>query len=361
MLSGLTVKGLVLALGVLVAVSAGELSGRLLAEAVCREFGQNGIERLDLVGPGGPGPVLGFWEGIRAAPQVGRALKKALDAIRSRRPDVVLLVAFPGLNLRLGAAARRAGIPVVYLAPPQVWAWGAGRTRALRNAADRVVCLFPFERPVLEKAGVRAEFLGYPLLDALMAESGAARGPGGDHVAFLPGSRPAEIAYHRPLFAAAMAEMAKTGPGVRAQWVEAPESESEGGLLAAARERYRLMAGARAAAVVSGTATLETALLGVPQVASYHLSPATRLLARALVRTRFFALPNILAGEQVVSELLEPTAGQVAGELRRQLAPGGRARARVLAGQLAALLGPAGACRRIERFVLDTARAGVRV
>ncbi|MBM3315316.1 hypothetical protein FJY71_05685, partial [candidate division WOR-3 bacterium] len=335
----MTVKALFLVWCVLVAISAGELSGRLLASVVQEELGQD-AGYVELVEPGEPGPVFGFWEGLRSGPAVRRALATALDRVARFRPDVALLVAFSGLNLRLGVALRRSGIPVVYLSPPQVWAWGAGRVRVLRQAADNVVCLYPFEVPLLCRAGVDAVFVGYPLLDLLTREPAERAG-----VALLPGSRPSEIAFHRPLFEQAAERLDDV------RWVE-PRGE---GLGDCAR-RYGIIGSARAALVVSGTAALETALLGTPQVVCYHLSPLSRLAARALVRTRFFAMPNILAGERAVPEILEPEAGQLAQELSSALAPERLEQAQDLARRLSRLLGPAGAGARIAQLVCETAR-----
>jgi lipid-A-disaccharide synthase len=347
----------------LVAVSSPELSGRLLAAAVREELTRvnGGIEFAELIEPGEPGPVLGFWEGVKAASGARRALRSAMDRISRRPPDVLLLVAFPGLNLRLGAWARRSGIPTVYLAPPQIWAWGAGRAKLLRRAADRVVCLYPFEPPILRKAGVDAVFLGYPLLDTVLSASDEAGNLERSGVVLLPGSRPAEVAFHRPLFEAAMRELGARGLAVGGVWVEAAEQGAGVGLLAAARERYRTIVRARAATVVSGTTTLETALLGVPQVVSYHLGSVSRLLARMLVRTKYFALPNILAAERVVPESLDPTVMELAVELEAALRPERQEYARELARRLAAMLGPTGANRRIARLLFETAQRGASV
>jgi len=335
----LTVKASFLVWCVLVAVSAGELSGRLLAAVVQKELGPD-AGYVELVEPREPGPVFGFREGLKSGTAVRRALATALDRVARLKPDVALLVAFSGLNLRLGVELRRRGVPVVYLSPPQVWAWGAGRVRVLRQAADKVVCLYPFEVPLLRRAGVDAVFLGYPLLDLLAHEPAEREG-----VALLPGSRPSEVAFHRPLF-----EQAAIGFG-DVRWVE-PQGE---GLGDCAR-RYGIIGSARAALVVSGTAALETALLGTPQVVCYHLSLLSRLAARALVRTRFFALPNILEGERTVPEILEPRARQLAQELSSALAPKRLEQAQVLARRLSRLLGPLGGGARIAQLVRETAR-----
>ncbi len=341
-------------------VSCGEpsglLFGGLLAQALerSRPGVQVEIARFE--------PVLGFWEGVKAAGALRKRLAATVEQVRETRPDLVVLVAFPGFNLKLGRQCRRLGIPVVYLAPPQVWAWGRWRIPALRQAADKVVCLFPFEQQLLQEAGVDATFLGYPLFDVL--DSPCLRSDvigrlgwkqDARYVLFLPGSRPAEVAYHRPLFELVAGEIERE-TGLRTVIADAP---SDHGLLDSLSARYGLISHAECAVVVSGTATLETALLGVPQVVCYHLSPLTRAVARLLVRGRFFSLPNILLRRQAVPELLEPTATQVLSTVRQILdEPASGQAARDYRSRLRQMLGPAGVMDRIGQLVVETTGSG---
>lgn len=334
-----------------VVVSTGEASGRLLARHVEVELERRapGVELVRFNADRARGAVFGFAEGLRAAPALARDLAVAGRQIVRLAPDLVLLVGFSNFNLPLGRRCRRSGLPVAFLAPPQLWAWGGWRAGVLRRAADLVVCLFGFEADWLRRRGIRAEFVGNPLVDA--AGGRARQAAGGRRIAFLPGSRPAETSYHRRVFAAV--EL----PGYRREFVELEEPDEPARLLAAAARRYDVMAGAEAAVVVSGTATLETALLGVPQVACYHLTPATRFLARMLVRGRRFALPNILLGRDVMPELLDPSPADVVRALSVLLAdPGSGPRARQAAIELRELLGPPGATGRIAELLLRTAR-----
>lgn len=313
------------------------------------------------------GPVFGFWAGLRAAPRLGRAVARALAEAAEFRPDVAVLVSYSGLHLPLGRRLRVRGIPVAYVAPPQVWAWGAGRTSALRTAADRVVCLFSFEKELLARAGVKADYFGYPLLDSVSRdESGSdvrqllGLGPQ-PYVAFLPGSRPAEVRHHLPLFCRVFELLHHRLPSLEAVMVgpsavtPLPLSSSMPTL--PLDERYRVMAGAACLVTVSGTATAEAAILGVPMVVCYHLSLPATALARLLVRTRYFALPNILAGRQIVAELLNPSPERLATEAARLLADEKAGAAmRCELDRVRKLLGPRGATGHIARLVLELGR-----
>lgn len=343
-----------------VLISAGEpsgvLLGRLLGQAIERV--EPGV-KLDWLHPG-PRSVLGFAEGLLAAPALGRALSGAVRHARLHRPDLLVLVAYSGFNLPFGQHCRRLGVSTLYLSPPQVWAWGRARTAALRRAADAVVCLFSFEEPLLRAAGVNAVYLGYPLLDwvveQLATEPAHAAGRT-RYIAFLPGSRPAERAFHVPLFERAFVLLRQTDPGVSGL-IALPPGESAGaGLVAVGEHRYALMRDAACSALASGTVTLEAAVAGVPMAAVYHLSPVSRAIARLLVRTRHFALPNIIAGRPVVPEMLDPTAAQLAGCLSGLLQ--GRERAATMRGDLAEVrrrLGPGGCLDRAAALALDLAR-----
>ena len=301
-------------------MSAGEASGRVMLDLFRRE-----MTRLD---PGGEvvslqdsaelEPVLGFAEGLRAAPRLRGVLGCAEESIAKLEPDVAVLVSFAGLHLPLGRRLRRRGVPVLYLGPPQVWAWGGWRKRRLMKAADKVVCLFRFEEEPLCRAGVSAVYFGYPLSDGVVVRLSRGQtlgklgfGSNEHYVVFLPGSRPAEVAYHQPLFVEVLARLRRTVGGVRGVMVmvegrsQKPEVV-EGGMAVIRENRYDVMRHADCACAVSGTVTAELALLGVPMVVCYHLPWSSQVLARALVRIPHFALPNILAGTRLVPEKLEP-------------------------------------------------------
>jgi len=281
-----------------------------------------------------------------------------------------VLVSFSGLHLPLGRRLRRRGVPVLYLGPPQVWAWGGWRKRRLRRAADEVVCLFRFEEEMLRRSGVDARYFGYPFLEGAVSRLSRAQtleklgfGPSERYVVFLPGSRPAETAYHEPLFRVVFEQLSRRTPAVRGvmvaleaspkSGVRSPEpgagsQETGDGIVVIRENRYDVMRYADCACAVSGTVTAELALLGVPMVVCYHLPWLSRVLARALVRIPHFALPNVLSGTRLVPEMLDPQPEV----LVRTLAPlmlDSEERRRQLAGLagVAAGLGPPGAMQRV--------------
>ncbi|MBN2536719.1 hypothetical protein JXB37_00420 [candidate division WOR-3 bacterium] len=341
-----------------VLVSCPEPSAALLAAVIERDLADR-VPGLSVVRLPAADPTFGFWEGVKAAYRGRRWVLAAERLARARAPDVALLVGMPGLNLPLGSRLRRSGVPVVMVAPPQVWVWGRWRVRAVRRAADLVVCFLPFEQPLWSAAGVDAVFVGNPLLD-LLADAAVRPGATGDErLLLLPGSRPAELDFHRPLFLDCAAELVRSRPGLEFREVLAPVDPQPGRQLADANRRYRLMAGSSAALAASGTVTLELALLGVPMVACYHLSRPTRLAARLLVRTRHFALPNILLGNGDVPELLEPSLRELAAAAGRLLDdPAALELAAERAERLRRQLGPPGAGRRIARLVEKLASRG---
>ena len=309
-------------------------------------------------------PVFGFGAGLRAGPRLGGLLSRAEASVLDLQPDAAVLVSFSGLHLPLGRRLRRHGIPVLYLGPPQVWAWGGWRKRRLRKAADRVVCLFRFEEELLRRAGVNAAYFGYPLLDSVTAGLSRAQtlenlefGPDEHYVVFLPGSRPSETDYHVPLFRAVFERLREQARGVWGVMVMAGDGRSqkaevtEGGMVVVSRDRYDVMRHADCACAVSGTVTAELAILGVPMAVCYHLPWVSRVLARALVRTPHFALPNILAGTLLVQEALEPGPEKLMRMLEPLLWDSAERREQVegLAG-VAASLGPPGAMANICRL-----------
>jgi len=357
----LTVNQRVLGLGALrVLVSCGEPSGRLLAGLLERALQAEHKGTQVLVHA--DEPVFGFWEGVKASRRIHARIQALSARTAALRPDAVVPIAFSGFNLRFGRRCREAGLPVVYLSPPQVWAWGGWRTRDLRRAADHVVCLLPFEETFLREAGLNALFFGNPLVDETgrtrsREETCAALGLASDreYVAFLPGSRPGEIRFHRPLFERAALVLERQA-GVSAVFVHI-DGQDRVGADRDVQTRYSIIRHAAAAVVVSGTATLETALLGTPQVVCYHLGQPTRLLSHLLVRCRHFALPNIVLGRRVVAELLEPSTDSILAELKSLLADRDR-RDRMLRdyAEIRGMLGAPGAMQRIAEFVIAAAR-----
>jgi lipid-A-disaccharide synthase len=306
-------------------------------------------------------------------------------ALAELRPDLAVLVDSSGFNLPFARRARRAGVPTFYYVAPQVWAWRRGRIRRLARWVDRMALILPFEPAVYAGTGIRAEFVGHPLLERLADGSGdraAARAGLGlpaaaRVVALLPGSRRNELRHCLGVQLAAARCLHDRDPACRFVLPLAPSVERAA--LEASQRRARLPSaltlalchgGARAALAACdvavckpGTATLEAALLGRPCVVAGRAHPLSAAVVRRLVKLDFWALPNLIAGEAIVPELLQEQAEpQAIAEAVRELFDG-PPRAAQLAGlaEVRAALGSAGAARRAaaiaEEMIVARARA----
>ena len=313
--------------------------------------------------------AMGGVEVATRLPALLAAFARLVVMARSFRPHAALLTDMPDFNLPLAAALRRLAIPVVGFVAPQLWAWRPGRARLVARRFDRVACIFPFEVAPLRRAGARASYVGHPLLDEPAPDRDAARvalglAPHRPCLALLPGSRPGERARLLPAMIEAASRLRGRG-ALEVIVAAAPSLPPPRGLPPWARivaggdglpPGRGALAAADAAVVASGTATLEAALAGVPQVVTYRLAPPSYLVARLLVRGRFVALPNVVLGRRVVPELLQgaATPDLMAGHAERLLAGGDEA-----AGQLAAYdelrgcLGRKGAARRVAELVSE--------
>lgn len=269
--------------------------------------------------------VVGFTEIVRHLPAIAAALRAAVK--RATRPDTgaVLLVDFPEFNFRVGKRAHRAGIPVIYYIPPQVWAWRAGRARELARFTRGIVVPFPFEVSIFREAGADVRFAGHPLLDELSpwlhADPAPARFgiPEGKRVVgLLPGSRSGEILAHLPAMLDAARILAAREPDLHfalplavpdlRRRLDAGLTGNRLPLTIVERDRFLLYRGMTAALSASGTATLELALLGVPHVIVYRTSATTYRIGKRLARVSCIGLPNLVAGEPVVPELIQDDA-----------------------------------------------------
>ncbi|WP_324716172.1 lipid-A-disaccharide synthase [Carboxydochorda subterranea] len=323
--------------------------------------------------------TVGFAESIRQIPLFRRLLARLVEAARRLRPNVAVLIDFPGFNLRLGPALRHLGVPVVYYIAPAVWAWGAGRARSVASFADRVVCAFDFEVPLYEQAGARGvHWLGHPILDDVpprpsrseaLADLGLS-GAGGV-VAWLPGSRIQEVERLYPVMVEAAALIrarrpqvefvASVAPGIDPALLEhvGGKAQRDLGIRLVGGGIWRSLAVADVAVVASGTATLQAALWQVPMVVVYRVSEPTYQMARRLVRISHVSLPNVVCGSEVVEELLQHAVrpDRVAQSVLARLAsPQRLQQEREALAAVRARLGQPGAASRAARLILEAAR-----
>jgi lipid-A-disaccharide synthase len=270
--------------------------------------------------------VMGLFEVLRDLPRLLRLLARIRDRFLAARPDVFVGIDAPDTNLRLARRLHAAGIPTVQYVSPQVWAWRQGRARSMRESVDLVLCLLPFEKSFYDEHGIRAEFVGHPLADAIPLEVDrptARRALGIDSnvqvVALLPGSRRGEVSRLARDFAATARWLAAQRPGL--VFVAPMASPAAREIFARALELHapgldvRLIDGQAQTALIaadvvmvaSGTASLEAALCKRPMVVVYRLGALTVWLVRRLnlIKTKFFAQPNLLADRRVVGEYFQ--------------------------------------------------------
>lgn len=283
--------------------------------------------------------LIGVTDVARGIRRLYAAFRKLVDAAVARRPDVVVLVDWPDFNLRVAKKLRRAGLRVVYYISPQVWAWREYRVKQIRRDVDRMLVIFPFEEAFYARHGVAAEFVGHPLAGEVApatprAEFFARHGldPERDVVALLPGSRRREIALNLPEMVRAVEIIARERPDTqfvlplastvdRAQ-VEAILAPVADAVRLVERDTYSAVGHATFAVVVSGTATLETGLLGTPLAVIYRASALNYALHRPLIRVDTFGMVNLIAGKRIATELIqddctgERIAEEVLGFLR---------------------------------------------
>ncbi len=276
---------------------------------------------------------MGFAEVVANLRVILRNLKRCKEDIRSYRPDAVVLIDYPGFNLRIAQYAHELGIPVHWYISPQLWAWKKGRVHTLKRVVDRMYVILPFEKDWYAGYGMDVDFVGHPLLDAIEQEGMTPLEPlpgddGRPVVALLPGSRAQEISRMLPL----MAGTARHFPDHRFVLAAAPSVPAEvySSLLGDAPvsvvtgRTYDVLRSASAALVTSGTATLEAALFGVPEVVCYKGSSLNVWLARRLVDVKFISLVNLIMDREVVRELVQDdlTLDALRAELKRILKDG---------------------------------------
>jgi lipid-A-disaccharide synthase len=270
--------------------------------------------------------VMGLFEVLRDLPRLVRLLGRIRDRFLAARPDVFVGIDAPDTNLRLARRLHAAGIPTVQYVSPQVWAWRRGRARSMRESVDLVLCLLPFEKSFYDEHGIRAEFVGHPLADAIPLEvdrPGARSALGIDSnaqvVALLPGSRRGEVSRLAQDFAATARWLAAqrpdlvfvapmASPAAREIFTHALELHAPGlDVRLIDGQAQAVLIAADVVMVASGTASLEAALCKRPMVVVYRLGAITVWLVRRLhlVKTKFFAQPNLLADRRVVGEYFQ--------------------------------------------------------
>ncbi|MGN6163113.1 MAG: lipid-A-disaccharide synthase [Flavisolibacter sp.] len=268
---------------------------------------------------------MGFVEVIRNLPTILKNLKFCKQDGQSFQPDVLVLIDYPGFNLRIAKWAKAMGFKVVYYISPQVWAWKESRTKTIKEVVDKMLVILPFEKAFFEKWNYKVEYVGHPLAQVVndFIEH-APKKPLSSKpiIAVLPGSRKQEVATKLPI----MLSVAKDFPQHQFIVAKAPSLddgfydvilEDYPNIKAIKNETYNLVSQSSAALVTSGTATLETALFNVPQVVCYKGSPISYQIAKRLIKIKYISLVNLIMDKLVVTELIqnELTTANVKKEL----------------------------------------------
>jgi len=317
--------------------------------------------------------VVGIAEALTHLGAIYRVMSRLKKFLKQERPDLLILIDFPDFNIRLGKAAKKLGIPILYYISPQVWAWRKWRIKTIADLVKAMIVVLPFEVDMYKKAGVNVKYVGHPLTDIVRspysqseARQRLGLAPGKRTIALLPGSRTKEISNLLPNMLGAAAILKKKFEDLQFVLPVAPtlsetfvRSFVEGGEVAVKVVDggvYDALRASDAAIVTSGTATLETGLMAVPMVIVYRVSALTFIIARMLVDVKHIGLVNIVAGDSVVPELVqrESTPENIAEAMVRILDDAAyykRIRKRLT--EIRAQLGESGANSRIASIALE--------
>lgn len=334
--------------------------------------------------PGKTISVMGIFEVLGHFPVIWRAFKKLKTILRGEeRPDLLILIDFPDFNLRLAAVAKSLGIPVLYYVSPQVWAWRRGRVKSIAKVVDRLAAILPFEPPLYAGHDIDVEYVGNPLTDQVQISQ--ERGPflqqlglssDSPFVGLFPGSRETELRFNLPTLLETARIVLQAHPQVHFLVPAASTLGQErlcmaindaGGaglpLTVVSESVYNVANAADVVLAVSGTVTLQVALVGTPLLLIYRVAPLTYAIARHLIKVPFIGLPNIIAGQEVAREFVQDAADpQVLGaEINAILAsPEYAEKLRQGLALVKEKIGPGGCSLRVAQMAVEMSRGQVR-
>lgn len=309
------------------AVSFFGIGGVRMREAGCNTM----VDSADMA-------VVGLVEVLKHFNVIAAAFLKLKKILLNDPPDLLILIDYPGFNLRLAKVAKRAGVKVLYYISPQIWAWRQGRVKKIKQLVDHMAVILPFEAPFYEKAGVPVSFVGHPMADIVRVEASRSQAAGSfgldpsrKVVGLFPGSRRSEVSRLLPTILGAARQLHQEFPDLQfvlplastltrddlAPWL----TENDPPITVTRERIHDLIRACDAIVSVSGTVTLEIALVGTPLVIIYKLAPLTFQLAKHLVKVEHIGLCNIVAGETVANELIQDDASttQIAAEVAKIL------------------------------------------
>ena len=312
--------------------SAGELSGDMQAASLLRALRSldPGIQAVGMGGPNLAGAgqrnvfrvedlsVMGIMEVLSVLPRAIRLLKRIRVELEKLRPEAVVLVDAPEFNFRVARIANQLNIPVYYFIPPKVWAWRTGRVDFLREHVRKLFCILPFEPDFYRAHGMEVDYVGNPLVDMIDRSHLERVAPEAGRIGIMPGSRSKEVRLLMPLFGEAAKRLLTLFPELTFHCLRAPNMDA--GLLRSLwpsevplsmeepDDRYMQMRRCAVIMAASGTATLETALVGTPTVIAYKIAPLSYEIGRRLVKIKWIGLPNLILGREVFPECIQKDA-----------------------------------------------------
>ena len=331
---------------------AGELSGEIhalhLVEAM-REFPPfqwSGIGSRLLAGAGvrivydyANISLTGLSEVFAKLKYIREAYRVLKHHLLKEKPALVILVDFPGFNLKVARMAKKMGVPVLYFIPPQIWAWRASRIKAIKAFVDRVICILPFEKELYDRHGVDAAYIGHPFSaivkprierNEFLRIIGA--GEGTKVVTVMPGSRENEVARHMPVIREVVGKLQERFQNLKVV-LPLAESIDEGtvregleasGILVVRDMAHDALAYSDLAIIASGSATLEAAILGAPTIVIYKVSAISYRVAKAVVKVKHISLPNIIMGKEVFPEYIQNLSAEDIAEKASYMLKDGR-------------------------------------
>jgi lipid-A-disaccharide synthase len=320
----------------------------------------------------GEAAVLGLWEVLRKYGYFQAQFQETLKEIRESKPDAVVLIDYPGFNLRLARALRRQapGQKIIYYISPQVWAWNRGRIKRMAHSIDLVLCIFPFEADLYNQAGLHASFVGHPMIERLKGRKIDAERDR-NLIGLFPGSRSREVRKIFPVLLETARDLRKQNRNLRFEVAAASEqmaremkpfvsgqdqSQDREAIQIKVDETAAIMQRAWTGIVASGSATLEAAYFRLPFVLIYKVAWPTYLAARLVVNVHYLGMPNLLAGKEVVPEFIQQRAKPSAiVKAVQPLIENGKAREQMISefDVIIPKLGDSGASGRAARAIIE--------
>ncbi len=317
--------------------------------------------------------VVGITEVLGRMGSLFRAYRHLKGLVQRKEISLLILIDFPDFNLRLARVAKGAGVPVLYYISPQVWAWRSGRTKKIAQMVQKMAVIFPFEVSLYREAGLEAQFVGHPLMDVLGSHSTPASSAhpqkgweGNPLITLLPGSRQKEVMFLLPEMARAAQIITSKKPAAKFLLALAPAMDADeirkslpptgAAITLVEGKTYPAIRAADLVIVASGTATLETAILGKPMVIIYRVSPLSYWVGRAMIKVKWIGLANIVAGRALVPELLQGEArGERIAEEAFRILDDEKYREEMTRGlvEVSSKLGPPGAAGRVAKMALE--------